>query len=131
MTYGSDNLQNAIFKPTPETAKYFAEKTRSLVDAKSFGLMGGRVKNVDIVKDVINLLPVHWISHIVSGENSLAGFSSQTKAVQLGLPLKWEKNPGGAWDEESICKDFANIARCVQLWRIFLLRLNELTVMYI
>lgn len=66
MTTGSNNLQEVIFKPTLETATYFAEKTRSLMNAKSFSLVGDLGMNVDIVKDVINLLPVHWISHIVS-----------------------------------------------------------------
>lgn len=66
-TTGSSSLHKAIFiKPTPETATFFAEKTLSLINSKSFGLEG---KNVDIVKDVINLLPVHWISHIVSGRS--------------------------------------------------------------
>jgi len=59
--------------------------------------VGGQGKIVDIVKDVINLLPVHWICHI------------------LGLPLKSESNPRGVWDEDSTCADFANIARYVYL----------------
>ncbi len=69
LTTGSSSLHRAIFiKPTSETATYFAEKTRSLINAKSFELVDGKGKNVDIVKDVINLLPVHWICHIVSGQ---------------------------------------------------------------
>lgn len=66
---GSNSLQKVIFKPTPEIATYFAEKTRSLISSKSFGLVGGQGQIVDIVKDVINLLPVHWISHIVGVRN--------------------------------------------------------------
>jgi len=69
LTTGSSSLHKAIFtKPTSETATYFAEKTRGLINAKSFSLVHGQGKNVDIVKDVINLLPIHWICHIVSGQ---------------------------------------------------------------
>ena len=67
LTTGSDALQKVIFQPTPDAASYFADKTRSLINAKSFSLVNHQARNVDIVKDVINLLPVHWISHIVSG----------------------------------------------------------------
>lgn len=66
LTTGSNTLQNAIFQSTPQIASYFADKTRSLINAKSFALVDYEPRNVDIVKDVINLLPVHWISHIVS-----------------------------------------------------------------
>lgn len=34
---------------------------------------------------------------------------------KLGLPLKSESNPKGAWDEASTCADLANIARLVQV----------------
>jgi hypothetical protein len=68
-TTGSKICQKTIFVPAPEIAEFFAKKTQSLINAKSFGLVSGRGKIVDIVKDVVNLLPVHWICHIVSARN--------------------------------------------------------------
>ena len=60
-------ISKVVFlKPTPEIVAYFAENTRSLIETKSFAMVKSDIKHVDIVKDVINLLPVHWISHIVN-----------------------------------------------------------------
>ncbi len=64
---GVAEISKVVFlKPTPEIATYFAQKTRSLIEAKSFATVHSDIHHVDIVKDVINLLPVHWISHIVN-----------------------------------------------------------------
>jgi linoleate 10R-lipoxygenase len=49
---------------TPESAKkigqYFYDKTKELVAARSFKLVGGKVGNVDIVRDVLNFVSLHW-----------------------------------------------------------------------
>ena len=59
-------LNDLIFtKPEKGTAAYFAQKTKSLIELHSFTKVGSDQKCVDIVKDVINFLPVHWISHVV------------------------------------------------------------------
>lgn len=43
-------------------ATYFKEETISLIQAKSVRHVGHHSSYVDIVGDVINLLPIHWIS---------------------------------------------------------------------
>lgn len=64
---GVAEISKAVFlKPTPEIAAYFSEKTRSLIETKSFAQVKSDSRHVDIVKDVINLVPVHWICHIVN-----------------------------------------------------------------
>ncbi|KAG6879814.1 hypothetical protein C0992_011365 [Termitomyces sp. T32_za158] len=75
--------------------EYFQNETQDLIRDKS-------TKNfdnsnlVDIVRDVINLLPVHWIGEKI-----------------LGLPLKTQSNPRGAIYERNAYKDFAALGRYV------------------
>jgi len=45
-----------------EVSEYFAGKTRELINEKSFGSVGGPRKQIDIIKDVINRIPTHWLS---------------------------------------------------------------------
>jgi linoleate 10R-lipoxygenase len=41
----------------------FSRMTSSLIKEKSVTHVGSTAKYVDIVKDVINLVPVHWIAN--------------------------------------------------------------------
>ncbi len=45
-----------------KAAEYFANKTRELIDEKSSKFVNASTKRVDIIKDVINELPVRWMS---------------------------------------------------------------------
>ncbi|KAK0500480.1 heme peroxidase [Armillaria luteobubalina] len=45
-------------------SKYFAQTTANLIKKKSFGQ---KQKNIDIVRDVINVLPVKWICQELAG----------------------------------------------------------------
>lgn len=48
--------------------EYFKKKTETLLENKAFGPIGSNnVCYVDIVKDVINLLPIHWICEEIVG----------------------------------------------------------------
>lgn len=53
--------QNIFSKPEPKFAEFFASKTEGLIKAKSFEHVGSKVQYVDIVRDVVNLVPLHWI----------------------------------------------------------------------
>jgi linoleate 10R-lipoxygenase len=44
-------------------ATYFSGKTEELIKSASFKHVGMDVTYIDIVKDVINLIPIHYISH--------------------------------------------------------------------
>lgn len=84
---------------------------------KAFDQVGSdELRYVDIVKDVIDLLPVHWICEkIVSIQSrTLASFVSNTNP-QAGLPLKSFCNPEGAWREQETCDKFDDIARYIYL----------------
>ena len=43
-----------------QIAHYFYEKTRELIKLKSYSLTDKTIKYVDIVRDVLRYLPVHW-----------------------------------------------------------------------
>ncbi|KAJ2919420.1 hypothetical protein MD484_g1068, partial [Candolleomyces efflorescens] len=99
---GFSEARREIFKiimSSPEDlAAFFEERTRQLISTKSFAGADDSVKYIDIVKDVINLLPSHWISEEIAG-----------------LPLKSLTNPQGVWYEEDMYKMFLDIAEYCHL----------------
>lgn len=58
-------MREALF-PTPNTMSeygaYYRTITAHLIETKSFSLVGKGTRSLDIVRDVFNLVPVHWIS---------------------------------------------------------------------
>ncbi|KIM44733.1 hypothetical protein M413DRAFT_442688 [Hebeloma cylindrosporum] len=53
--------------------EYFYETTKKLLSESSFKLVGGKVAGVDVVRQVIRFLPVHWVA------TDLAGIQLKTK----------------------------------------------------
>lgn len=49
-----------------EIAKFFFEKTRELIKSNSFNLSGSKTRSVNIVRDVLKAVPIHWVADIVS-----------------------------------------------------------------
>jgi linoleate 10R-lipoxygenase len=45
---------------TDQIVQYFYEKTRELIKVKSYSLTDKNTKYVDIVRDVLRVLPTHW-----------------------------------------------------------------------
>ena len=45
---------------TDHIAHYFYEKTRELIEVKSYSLADKNVKYVDIIRDVLRYVPLHW-----------------------------------------------------------------------
>jgi linoleate 10R-lipoxygenase len=70
---------------------------RSLLHNKSFGLVENGIRNIDIVNDVLNLAPIHWI------------------ADEIGLPLKTGERPHGVIFEQQADEAFKSIFSCVTL----------------
>ncbi|KAG9014307.1 hypothetical protein FRB90_005401 [Tulasnella sp. 427] len=75
-------MREALF-PTEnsmsEYAAFYKETTARLIETRSFSLVGRGTRSVDIVRDVFNVVPVHWISRQV------AGIPLKDKATPLGL----------------------------------------------
>ncbi|KZT27896.1 linoleate diol synthase [Neolentinus lepideus HHB14362 ss-1] len=68
------------------TAKYFGRKAAELIRVQSYGNVGGKIQNIDIVRDVVRCAPIHW------GASELAG-----------IPLKSKSNPDGLYTEQQLC----------------------------
>ena len=54
-----------------DLAAYFEKKTKQLINGKAFNSADKKTKYVDIVQDVINLLPIHWISQEIVSNPSI------------------------------------------------------------
>jgi len=79
-------------------AEYFKEEAQSLIKDKSISYRARKSKSLDIIQDVINILPIRWVSEEI-----------------IGLPLKTETNQHGTWYEQDAYKKFANVGRYVFL----------------
>ena len=63
---GVSQVSSLIHKEsTANWVTFFSKATEDLIKAKAFEPVSKGVKYVDIVKDVINILPIHWISHSI------------------------------------------------------------------
>ncbi|KAH7890809.1 heme peroxidase [Phlebopus sp. FC_14] len=70
--------------PSPDAidniGKYFYNKTRELIEVNSFALIGTKTRSVNIVRDVLKLVPVYWAASEIAG-----------------IPLKTKQNPHGVY----------------------------------
>lgn len=57
-------MHRAMFTPDEidRYVKWYGAKTTELIQSKSFSMSKGPTRSVDIVRDVLNLVPVHWVS---------------------------------------------------------------------
>ncbi|TFK37038.1 heme peroxidase [Crucibulum laeve] len=97
LTEGRSVVANQILT-NAKLGEYFAAETLNLIKSKTVTHADKTVKYLDIVKDVINLIPIRWICEEVAG-----------------LPLKTTTNPKGRWYEDDACARFSEIARYVYL----------------
>ena len=51
---------------------YFSDKTKELILSQSWATVGATTKNVDIVRDVLKFVPIHWASEVVSHSQPLS-----------------------------------------------------------
>lgn len=59
-----------------EIAKFFFEKTRELINSNSFNLSGSKTRSVNLVRDVLKAVPIHWIADIVSACMEISGVTN-------------------------------------------------------
>ncbi|KIM34230.1 hypothetical protein M408DRAFT_59813 [Serendipita vermifera MAFF 305830] len=87
-------IQLALFHNVEHTgpiSRHIESKTRALIHQKSFSLLGDTTRCFDVVKDVVNLAPIHWI------------------ADTLGLPLKTHDHQNGTIFEQQADQIFKDI----------------------
>jgi linoleate 10R-lipoxygenase len=66
-TVGSEKEQTRIAgaltnsaEPTAKIGRFVYDTTRQLIASSSFTLVGKKTRGVDIVRDVLKLVPVYW-----------------------------------------------------------------------
>ncbi|KAI0322769.1 linoleate diol synthase, partial [Amylostereum chailletii] len=80
-------------KASDSIAQFFYQKTRSLLQSKSFTLSDKSVKNVDIVRDVLRYAPLHWAATEIAG-----------------IQLKSDKHDSGVYTEPELYEMLADIS---------------------
>jgi len=100
-THAADKaiLMHALFPDTSALANYTAwykQKTLDLIKEKSITYDGVPGTYVDIVKDVINLVSVHWAADKL-----------------CGISLKTKNNPSGTFTEQEVNDMFSLLFTCV------------------
>ncbi|KAG7089000.1 hypothetical protein E1B28_012947 [Marasmius oreades] len=88
-------IQNQLLQHREKWASYFLALTDDLIVNRSFDHVGSGVRSVDIVKDVLNILPVKWICQRIAG-----------------LPISRDQGRRN-YDEEKYCKEFQDICQYV------------------
>ncbi|TFY55044.1 hypothetical protein EVG20_g9464 [Dentipellis fragilis] len=73
--------------------KSMSDITSKLISTKAIKAVGSGTKYVDIVRDVLNLLPVHWLSNDI-----------------VGLSIKSEENPHGIFRDHQLTAMFKDIS---------------------
>ncbi|CAE7179209.1 unnamed protein product [Rhizoctonia solani] len=83
------SVMHKVMVGSPEAVDYnvawYAAKTTELVKEKSFSMSKNSTRSVDIVRDVLNLVPVYWVSQEMAG-----------------LPLKCKGNEDGLITEQEM-----------------------------
>ncbi|KAG8750070.1 hypothetical protein FRC12_013089 [Ceratobasidium sp. 428] len=89
------NLMHKVMVTPEALAQYtqwYGAKTAELINEKSFSMSKSKTRSVDIVRDVLNLVPVHWVSQELAG-----------------LPLKCKGNEDGLITEQELYGMLATI----------------------
>ncbi|KAG1795206.1 heme peroxidase [Suillus plorans] len=75
--------------PSPEAISaigtYFNNKTKELIELHSFTLIGSNTRGVNIVRDVLKYVPLHWAATEIAG-----------------IPLKTKQHPHGVYTESQL-----------------------------
>ncbi|KAJ1306560.1 hypothetical protein OPQ81_007561 [Rhizoctonia solani] len=83
------NVMHKVMVSSPEAldrnVAWYAAKTTELIKDKSFSMSKSTTRSVDIVRDVLNLVPVYWVSQEMAG-----------------LPLKCKGNEDGLITEQEM-----------------------------
>ena len=95
-------------------AKYMEKTVNDLIKSKSYTLVGGTKRSVNIVRDVLRFLPVHFVSNqIVSRFVRFACYRKLKLLLQAGLPLKTDNEPTGFYYEQELLGMLENIHESV------------------
>lgn len=82
-----------------ETCQFFYESTRKLIASESYTLVGGKISGVDLVRQVLRVVPIYWVAvDLVSLIRSIIYlYSCVDELVQAGIQLKSKDHPHGSY----------------------------------
>lgn len=100
-------ILEAFTSPTFVTEQVaFLEKTAAaLIKERSYTIVGIHTRSVNIVRDVLNILPVQFVSSFVVRSllsRPIWSFAVLISRSQMGLPLKTPDNPMGSFLDEEL-----------------------------
>ncbi|KAH7927845.1 heme peroxidase [Leucogyrophana mollusca] len=88
--------------PSPEAiakiGAFFFNKTRELINVHSYSLVGENTRAVNVVRDVLKFVPIHWAATEIAG-----------------IPLKTKKHPHGVYTEQELYDILGDIYQFVFL----------------
>ena len=100
---GSQGGENAI-------KQFFYEKTRELMQGESCRSVGTSVHTVDIVRDVLKVVPLHWACGLVSAPGDHSAFRPVLSASrQAGIRLKTKADDDGDYTAQELFNILADI----------------------
>ncbi|ESK85272.1 heme peroxidase [Moniliophthora roreri MCA 2997] len=89
--------QQVLFANRDEWSRYFVAATKTLIQSRSIKSVGKTTQYIDIVKDVLNVLPIKWICEQIAG-----------------LHIR-ETTKRAHWTEQQYVKNFQDVCRYVFL----------------
>ena len=78
---------------------FFYESTQKYIVSESYTLVGGKTSGVDLVRQVLRVVPICWVAtDLVSLLSSIVDFCVFTdELVQGGIQLKTKDHPHGSY----------------------------------
>jgi len=99
-TAANEKIHKAL-ADSPETVNhigtFFYEHTLELIKSNSYSLVGKKSYGVDIVRDVLKIVPIIWAASgiVISSPSTSLLSAIADSLVQAGIPLKTKDHPHG------------------------------------
>ncbi|KAJ7768506.1 heme peroxidase [Mycena metata] len=109
-------VNRLLARDTRKWAEYFGAKAGELIKVRSMDHIGkdGKVQYLDIVRDVINVLPVYWICQQIAGL-PLNGDDLKDEQTHYELYIFWNAEPTNDWKlRESSLETYKNFETVVR-----------------
>ena len=62
---GHEKIHNALANSSDDTGAFFYEHTLQLINSNSYSLVGRKSYGIDIIRDVLKIVPVLWAASAI------------------------------------------------------------------
>ena len=83
-----------------QIGKFFYDATKKAIASESYTHVGGKICGVDLVRQVLRVVPIYWVAiDLVSLNNDQLHISCVyvDEFVQAGIQLKTKEHPHGSY----------------------------------